>query len=103
VPSIVETRPFTADLGAATATGFLLVADPIEDSIVRGTLRVLGIEDVSFEARVDGPPFEVTVLGVTVIIRFDIALRQFIGSSEHETSGGVSQKSAIFVGLDCEV
>jgi hypothetical protein len=43
-------RPFEADLGAATAAGELFVTDPIEDSFVRGTLKLLGIEDVSFDA-----------------------------------------------------
>jgi hypothetical protein len=43
MPSIIEVRPIETDLGVPTATGFLLVADPIEDSIVRGTLRVLGL------------------------------------------------------------
>jgi hypothetical protein len=76
------------------------VADPIQQSRVRGTLSVLGLENVSFEAHVDGPPFQITVLGVTVTIKFEIALRQFIGSSEQETSGGVSRKSAIVIGLD---
>ena len=39
MPSIVEERPFAADLGAATATGFLLVADPVEDSSFAGRSR----------------------------------------------------------------
>ena len=77
--STAQARPFTADLGPATATGFLFVGNPIEDSIIRGTLNVLGVEDVSFEARVAGPPFQVNVLGVAVVISFDSVLRAFTG------------------------
>jgi hypothetical protein len=54
MPSIVESRPFEADLGPTTAIGFFFIADPVEDSFVRCTLNVLGLEDVSFEARMPG-------------------------------------------------
>jgi hypothetical protein len=69
--------------------------------LVRGTPNVLGLENVSFEARVAEPPFEVTVLGVTVAIKFDISSRAFTGSTQQvEPSGRVSRQSAIVVGLD---
>jgi hypothetical protein len=88
--------PFKADLGAATATGFLFVADPIDESVVRGTLNVLGLEDVSFEGRVDDPPFQVTVLGVTVVIKFKITSRAFMGLTEQgEPSGSISRRSGM--------
>lgn len=80
MPSIVEERPFQADLGPATATGFLFVTDPVEDSFVRGTLNVLGLEDVSFEALVERP-FQVTVRGIDISISFDPVLRAFTGSA----------------------
>jgi hypothetical protein len=79
--SIVEVRRFNADLGSATATGDLFVTDPVEDSFVRGTLRLLGMEDVSFEARVDGPSIRInlnmSLTSVTVVIRFDELAREF--------------------------
>jgi hypothetical protein len=93
MPSIVEVRPFEADLGAARATGNLFIADPIEDSIVRGTLRVLGLEDVSFEARVD-TPFQVTVLGVNIVIKFDIPAQEFVGSTEQNQQNGIASHNA---------
>jgi hypothetical protein len=96
MPSIVEERPFAADLGAATATGFLLVADPIEDSIVRGTLTVMGLEDVSFEARVDRP-FQVTLLKVTITISFDPVMRAFTGSAQQ--AGAAPHEPTSIVGL----
>jgi hypothetical protein len=91
----METRPFKADLGPATATGFLFIADHIEDSFVRGTLNVLGLEDVSFGARVDAP-FQVTVLNVTVVIKFDIPTQAFVGSARKaDACGSRSQQSAV--------
>jgi hypothetical protein len=94
-----QIRPFKVDLGAATATGFLLLADPVEDSLVRGTLNVLGLENVSFEARI-AEPFEVTLLGVTIVIKFDVASRAFTGETDKvEPSGRVSRKSAVLVNL----
>ena len=96
MPSIVEVRPFEADLGATTATGELFITDPIEDSIVRGTLRVLGLEDVSFEGRVDRP-FQVTVRGVTISISFDPVLRAFTGSAQQ--AGVASRGPTTIVGL----
>lgn len=96
MPSIVEVRPFEADLGATTATGELFITDPIEDSIVRGTLRVLGLEDVSFEARVDRP-FQVTVRGVTISISFDPVPRAFTGSAQQ--AGVASRGPTTIVGL----
>jgi len=81
-PSVIEARPFDADLGPATATGFLFIVDPVEDSFVCGTLSVLGLEDVSFEARLPGPPVRINVLKVTVVISFDPVLRAFTGSAE---------------------
>jgi hypothetical protein len=82
----VEIRPFEADLGAAKAVGFLLVADPIEKSIVRGTINVLGLEDVSFEASADDP-FDVTVLSVIIVVSFDPVLRAFTGSAARVSTG----------------
>jgi hypothetical protein len=38
------------------ATGILFVTDPIADSFAQGVLNMAGLEDVSFEARVEGPP-----------------------------------------------
>ena len=35
MPSIVEVRPFEADLGAAKATGSLFITDPIEGRLLR--------------------------------------------------------------------
>jgi len=92
----VQIRPFKADLGAATATGFLLVADPVADSIVRGTLLVLGRENITFAARGD-EPFEVAVLGVTIVIKFDAASQAFSGSAQQE--GTAPQAPTIMVGL----
>jgi hypothetical protein len=63
-----------------------------------GLLNVLGLEDVSFEARVD-TPFQVTVLGVTIVFKFDVPAQAFIGSTEWvEPDSGVSRKSTV-VGL----
>jgi hypothetical protein len=56
VASIVRTQQFTADLGPGRATGILFVTDPIADSFAQGALNIAGLEDVSFEARVEGPP-----------------------------------------------
>jgi len=98
VPSIVEVRPYEADLGVAKASGSLFVTDPMEDSFIRGTLNILGLENVPFEARVAGPPFEVTVLGVTVVIRFDAATRTFIGSAER--TGAASRGPTTIVGIE---
>ena len=96
-PSIIETRPFEADLGPATATGFLFIADPIEDSLIRGTLNVLGLEKVSFEARVPGPPLHINVLNVSVVIGFVPVLRAFTGAA---TQGGAAPKQpTIIAGL----
>jgi hypothetical protein len=81
MPSIVESRPFEADLGPTTAIGFFFIADPVEDSFVRCTLNVLGLEDVSFEARMPGPPLRIHVLDVEVVISFDPVLRAFIVSA----------------------
>jgi hypothetical protein len=92
MPSLIEVRPFQANLGAATATGELFVTNPIEDSFVRGTLRVLELEDVSFEARVD-TPFRVTIRGVTISISFDPELRAFTAVAKK--TGESRQQSAI--------
>lgn len=70
-----------ADLGAATTTYSLLIIDPIEDSFIRGTLNVLRREDVAFEARVDTPS-QVTVLGVTIVVKVDVPAQAFVGSTE---------------------
>jgi hypothetical protein len=77
----VQVRRFETDLGSASATGFLFVANPIENSLIRGTLNVLGLEDVSFEARMTGPPLRINVLNVTVAISFGPILRAFTGSA----------------------
>jgi hypothetical protein len=77
----VQVRPFESDLGAATATGFLFVANPIENSLIRGTLHVLRLEDVSFEARMTGPSLRINVLNVTVAISFDPIRCAFTGSA----------------------
>jgi hypothetical protein len=93
----VRIRPFKADLGATTATGFVFVADPIEDSIIRGTLNVLGLENVSFEARVPGPPLRITVLNVTVVISFDPVLRAFTVTATQ--AGDASLAPTTIIGL----
>jgi hypothetical protein len=95
--SIAQERPFEADLGIARATGFLFVAEAIEDSFIRGTLNILGLEDVSFEARVAGPPLQINVLGVTVVISFHPALQAFTGSAVRGGAG--PQPSTTIVGL----
>jgi hypothetical protein len=79
--STLQVRPFEADLGIATATGFLFIADPIEDSVISGILNVLELEDVSFEARLAGPPLHINTLGVTVVISFDPVRHAFTGSA----------------------
>ena len=90
MPSILRTQQFAADLGVARATGILFITDPIEDSFARGTLNVVGLEDVSFEARVPGPPITIPInIGpavITVTIRFDGLTRQFEGRSEDADS-----------------
>jgi hypothetical protein len=98
MPNIVAERPFQANLGPATATGFLFIADPAQDSFVRGVLNVLGLEDVTFEARVDGPPIQITVLNVKIVIKFDADLRSFIGTA-HQVSC-VRHPQASIVALD---
>lgn len=96
--SIVQVRPFEADLGTAKATGSLFVADPIEDSFIRGTLNVRGLEDVSFEARVAGPPLQINALGVTVVISFDPALPAFTGSAVRVGAGPHPPTSIVGLG-----
>ena len=92
--------PFKAGFGPATATGFLFVGKPNEESLVRRTLNILGLEKVSFEAYLAGPAFEATVLGVTVIIQFDRDSREFTGLTEQaETSGRVLRRSTTIVSL----
>jgi hypothetical protein len=44
------TEIVTNGLGAANTTEFVFVANPIENSLIRGTLNGLGLENVSFEA-----------------------------------------------------
>jgi hypothetical protein len=96
---IVQVRPFTADLGPATATGFLFVANPIEDSFVRGTLNLLGLENVSFEARVDAP-FQASLLNVAIVIKFDIPAQSLVGLTEqNQPSGIASQRTTTLVSL----
>jgi hypothetical protein len=74
----------------AQATGILFVTDPIEDSFARGTLNVAGLEDVSFEARVPGPPITIRLnigpANITVTIRFDSVARQFQGLLSRDDS-----------------
>jgi hypothetical protein len=72
--------------------GSLFVADPIEDSSIRGTVRMLGLEDLSFEARVD-MPFQFTVRGVSIRIAFDPVLRFFMGTASQ--AGAVQRPTAI--------
>jgi hypothetical protein len=69
------TEMVTNGLGAANTTEFLFVANPVENSLIRGTLNVLGLENVSFEARMTGPPLPINVLILTVAIRFNPVLR----------------------------
>ena len=69
------TEMVTNGLGAANTTEFLFVANPVENSLIRGTLNVLGLENVSFEARMTGPPLRINVLILTVAIRFNPVLR----------------------------
>jgi hypothetical protein len=57
---------------------------------------VLGLEDVSFEARVNAP-FQLTVLNVTITISFDPVLRAFTGSAEQ---AGAIQGATTIIGLD---
>ena len=57
---------------------------------------MLGLEDVSFEARVNAP-FQLTVLNVTITISFDPVLRAFTGSAEQ---AGAIQGATTIIGLD---
>ena len=75
------TEMVTNGLGAANTTEFLFVANPIENSRIRRTLNVLGLENVSFEARMTGPPLRINVLNLTVAISFNPILRAFTGSA----------------------
>src|SRR5258708_38722357 len=67
------------------ATGILFVTDPIEDSFARGALNIAGLEEVSFDECVEGPPIRVNLRGMTFV---DALARELRGSVENTDSDG---------------
>jgi hypothetical protein len=92
--TIVKIQNFTAALGPGRATGTLFVTHPIEDSFARGTLNIVGLENVSFDVRVGGPPIQVSLFGMNFVFSFDALARELRGSIRDADSDDSASKGA---------
>jgi hypothetical protein len=77
---ITSVQQYSVPIGPVTATGFLFLTEPFEDSFTHGTLAVLGLVEASFAAMVDGSPVCINLIGIVVCIKFDFLAREFVGA-----------------------